>query len=96
MDIKEIFENEYISATLFLFILMYAHKAKMQLPDWILDLFKNDIFRIFFISLIAMIPAKQTPHVSLILAILFVIMMNLVNEKDTKEKIIQPFEKKLL
>lgn len=88
MSLKELVENEYFLGMLALVVMLYSGLSKPVLPKWISQLFKNDIFRVVFIALIAMIPAKQSPHVAIIIAIIFIMTLNFVFQEETREKII--------
>ena len=87
MSLKELVENEYFLGMLALVAMLYSGLSKPVLPKWISQLFKNDIFRVVFIALIAMIPAKQSPHVAIIIAIIFIMTLNFVFQEETREKI---------
>jgi hypothetical protein len=87
MDLQEIFNNEYVLAMLVLFVLLYSGLSRPELPKWVSDLFKNDIFRVIFIALIAMIPAKQAPHVAIIIAVVFVMTLHFVFQEETRENL---------
>lgn len=83
--LQEVFNNEYCLATLLVFAFVYAQMSAFDMPNWVQDLFKNDIFKIAFLSLIVMIPAHQAPHVAIIVAIIFVMTLNFLNEREMKE-----------
>jgi hypothetical protein len=85
MDNLEILNNEYFLATVMLFFIVYASLGQIDLPIWVADLFKNDIFKIAFLSLIVMIPAKQAPHVAILVAVVFVVTLNYLSQKEMKE-----------
>jgi hypothetical protein len=87
MSLEKIFDNEYVFAMLVLFVMLYSGLSRPELPKWVSNLFKNDVFRVIFIALIAMIPAKQAPHVSIIIAIMFVMTLHFVFQEETREKI---------
>jgi len=86
--LNKILNDKYVIAFLILFVSLYSDISKIVLPDWFLNLFKNDIFRLLFICLILLIPIKQSPHIAIIVSVLFIITLNLVFEKDTREKMI--------
>lgn len=85
MDIDKIFDNEYVNATVGLFLIVYASMGNMELPDWLVSLFKNDIFRVLYLSLLLMIPFEKAPSVSILVAIVFVVIMNYISNKSLKE-----------
>ena len=85
MNNLEFLNNEYFLATLTVFSIVYASMAKVELPQWIANLFKNDIFKIAFLSLIVMIPANKAPHVAILVAIVFVVTLNYLNQQEMNE-----------
>jgi hypothetical protein len=85
MDISKIFDNEYVNATIGLFLIVYASMGTIELPNWLVSLFKNDIFRVFYLSLLLMIPFEKAPSVSILVAIVFVVVMNYISNKTLKE-----------
>lgn len=87
INLQEILNNEYVLAMLVLFVALYAELTRIKLPKWFSDLFKNDVFRVLFIALIAIIPVKQSPHVAIIIAIVFVMTLHFVFENETREKL---------
>lgn len=87
MEFDKFLNNEYILAALTLFIVLYSGLFRPELPKWVTELFKNDIFKVVFIALIAMIPAKQSPHVAIIIAIVFVMTLHHIQEYETKENL---------
>ncbi len=86
MNLENIVDNEYLFAVLLIFLVSYSVLFRPTLPNWVSELFKNDIFRVIFIAFIAMIPAKQSPHVAIILAIIFVTTLHFIQQDDVKEK----------
>ncbi len=86
MSLQEIFNNEYVLAMLVLFVILYSGLSRPELPKWVSELFKNDVFRVVFIALIAMIPVKQAPHVAIIIAIVFVMTLHFVFQEEIHEK----------
>ena len=84
-DNIQVFNNEYLIAIITLFAMSYASLGMVELPKWVRELFKNDIFKVVFLSLIAMIPAKKDPHVAILIAIVFVVTLNYLNQHEMKE-----------
>lgn len=85
MDINKYLNNEYVVATLTAFAIVYASQSRIELPKWLVDLFKNDIFRVLYLSLLLMIPFDKAPHVSLIIAIVFVVTMKYIGQQEVSE-----------
>jgi len=79
-----LYKDPYVSAALSLFLLMYAGMAAPQLPDVVLDLFDNEMFRLAVLFLIAY-TGNKNPTVSLLSAIAFVMTMNVLNQRKAQE-----------
>jgi hypothetical protein len=47
--------NEYVSGSLFLFVVLYLENTRVELPKFVVQLFENDIFRIIYLTLLLMI-----------------------------------------
>jgi hypothetical protein len=82
--VTDFLQNPYVSATLTLFLVLYGGLAKPDLPDFILDLFDNAIFRMLVLFLIAY-TASNNPQVAILVAIAFTITMNLLSERKMAE-----------
>lgn len=85
MNFQTIVNNEYVIAILTIILVLYATQAQVKLPSMIENLFKNDIFRAVFLSLLLIFNFKKAPHIALIVAIVFVITMNYIATKETRE-----------
>ena len=85
MDILNYVNNEYVLAVLTIFTIVYASQARVDLPRWLVKLFKNDIFRIIYLSLLLMVPFETAPHVAIILAIVFVVTLEFIHRQESKE-----------
>jgi hypothetical protein len=85
MDIEKYLNNEYVIGTLAVFAIIYASQSRMSLPSWLVTLFRNDIFRVAYLSLLLMIPFDKAPHVSIIIAIVFVVTMKYIGQQDAEE-----------
>lgn len=76
--------NPYVSATLTLFLVLYGGMAKPDLPDFVMDLFDNPLFRVAVLFLIAFTASKNA-QVALVVAVVFTVTMNLVSERKMAE-----------
>lgn len=85
MDISKVLNNEYLIGVLVIFCVIYASQYRPNLPNWIVKLFKNDIFRVVYLSLLLMIPFEKSPHVALIVALVFVITLHYINSQENYE-----------
>ncbi len=85
MDITNYVTNEYVLAVLTIFTIVYASQAQVDLPKWLVKLFKNDIFKVIYLSLLLMVPFETAPHVAIILAIVFVMTLAYIDKQEAKE-----------
>lgn len=86
MDIKSFTDNEYAVGIVALITIVYASLARPTLPAWLTKLFKNDVFRVVFLSLLLMFNFEKSPHVALTVALVFVVTLHYINENDAKEQ----------
>lgn len=77
--------NNYVSAFLRLFLVLYGGVAAPHLPNSVLKLFDNVAFRIFVLSLIVW-TANHDPAISVLIAISFVVSVNTLQGKKPFEK----------
>lgn len=77
-------QNPYVSATLTLFLVLYGGLAKPDLPDFVMDLFDNALFRVLVLFLIAFTASKNA-QVALLIAVGFTVTMNLLSERKMAE-----------
>lgn len=81
-----IFDNEYISIAVALFLALYGVAlSRGKLPKSIMDLFKNTTFRIIFLSLLLINNFDNTPHVSIAVAVVFVLTMDYLTKQELNE-----------
>jgi hypothetical protein len=85
MDVvTQYLQNPYVSATLTLFLVLYGGLARPDLPDFVMDLFDNAIFRMLVLFLIAY-TASNNPQIAIMVAVAFTLTMNLLSEKKMAE-----------
>ena len=84
---KSIFHNEYFIGTFSIFALLYLSKIRMPMPDKFSDLFKNDYFRILYLSLFLIIVVKKSPIVSFIIALIFIVGMKQIADEESFENV---------
>jgi hypothetical protein len=80
----DFFENKYFFAVFSVFMFMYAAQIRPTLPKFIMDLFQNPIFRVAILFLV-LVRGYKDPQFSLIIAVAFLLIMNVVNEQLFKE-----------
>jgi hypothetical protein len=85
MNSDSFLNNEYFLAVATILLVAYGTMANVALPDFITDLFKNDIFRVVFLSLLCIYRFNSAPHVALIIALTFVLTMYYLNLQERRE-----------
>lgn len=85
MNSDSFLNNEYFLAVATILLVAYGTMANVKLPDFITDLFKNDIFRVVFLSLLCIYRFNSAPHVALIIALTFVLTMYYLNLQERRE-----------
>lgn len=78
-------DNQYVAAIIGCLVVVYASQGQINLPKPVRNIFKNDIFRIIFLSLLVLIGTKSPPHVALAIAIIFVLTLHFINRQETFE-----------
>jgi uncharacterized membrane protein YdjX (TVP38/TMEM64 family) len=76
--------NPIFATVITIILAVYAALASPRLPNFIKTLFDNSIFKIIIITFIGY-RANKNPQLSLMVAIAFVVTLNVISEKDTKE-----------
>jgi chromate transport protein ChrA len=76
--------NPYFATILTIILTVYASLASHKLPNFLKKLFDNTLFKIIIISFIAY-RANKNPQLSILIAVCFVITLNFLAEKETKE-----------
>lgn len=77
-------DNKYINTYLTLFITIYAGLAREKLPNCILKLFENQIFKLLILTLIAY-RGNKDPQLSIMIAMAFTISVNAIAQKEMYE-----------
>lgn len=88
-SVANIANNDYVVAITGLIVVLYAWRSQIDVPDEVRRLFKNDIFRIVFLSLLVLVSSKTAPHVALAVAIIFVLTLHFINRQEMRENFIQ-------
>lgn len=79
-----VFENKYVYTAITIFVILYASQIGPKLPEYMMKLFDNNIFKIVFLFLI-LVRANKDPAFSLILGVAFVLISNYVRNQLLKE-----------
>ena len=84
MDVDYILDNQYVKAVLATFTVLYIATIRQELPSYIKNLFNNPIFRIVVLFIVVM-KANKDPTFSLIIAIAFVVTLDVLSVQQTEE-----------
>jgi hypothetical protein len=82
---KSFLDNPYVLGSLTIFVFAYASKSQVDIPDVFTDLFRNDIFRVLFLSLLLMLRFQKSPSVSILVSLFFVFIMGKIMSQETLE-----------
>lgn len=88
--ISSFFQNDIVNSVISLLLILYGSLAKPDLPDFVVKIFENSFFRVLVLSLVVY-KGNNDPTLALMIAVVFVVMMNFVTVKKIKEKFM--FEK---
>lgn len=91
-------DNDVTLIVLAFIVALYASSLRVELPEYIVKLFQNDIFRVVYLSLLLIISFKRPPHVAIALALIFVVTLYLLNlqESFANLKQLETFRSQLL
>lgn len=76
--------NTYVSGALTLFLILYASMVRPELPPTLMNMFDSSLFRVVFSALIVY-TASHNLQVSVLIAVVFVLSMNVLNEQKIAE-----------
>ena len=80
--LKPIFNNKQASVLVTMFLVFYGGIAGPELPQPVINLFDNAVFRVFVLSLIVY-KGNKNPTLSLVVAIGFVLIMDKLKKEET-------------
>lgn len=80
-------DNEYVVTALYLVAVLYATMAQVELPSFVRELFKNDIFRVMFLSLLLIVRFEQRPSVAVLIVMIYMYTMYLLNRDEVNENV---------
>jgi hypothetical protein len=81
----DVLNNPTVSAILTIFLIVYASRVNLPLPPYVRNLFKNEIFRVLFLSLLIVFRFDKAPSMALMIAIIFVLTLQMINNQEIKE-----------
>lgn len=77
-------DNKYVSTAITIVIGLYASMLGPNLPQFVKDLFKNMLFKIFVLFLI-MYRANKDPSMSIVIAVAFILTLDYIYKSDAQE-----------
>ena len=84
-----VFDNEQSAIIIAIMVAAYGVAlAKYDLPSSIKKLFKNNIFRVFFLALLLIFTLDTVPHVAIAMALVFALTLHYINEWEIKEGLV--------
>ena len=84
MELENILENQYVSTSLAVFLVLYGGLAAPKLPKSMIKLFGNPIFRMLIIFLIAYTSSKNH-SIALVATIVLILIMQESNDDEPVE-----------
>jgi hypothetical protein len=84
MALENVLENQYVSTSLAVFLVLYGGLAAPKLPKSMLNLFSNPIFRMLVIFLIAYTSSKNH-SIALVATIVLILIMQESNDEKQVE-----------
>ena len=86
-----IFEHKYLSIIFTMFLVFYSSRAAPKLPNFMLKLFDNAIFRILILTLIVY-KGNRDPQFAIMIAVCFTISMNILSKQKLFEGFTDTFD----
>lgn len=80
-----ILNNNYVHAVLAILTTIYLSAGRVSIPAFIKNLFKNNIFRLVFLSLLLVYRFDKSPHIAFMIALIFVATMSHIGEQEMME-----------
>lgn len=78
--------NDYVAAITSLFVALYGLAlGRVELPNYLKNLFTNNIFRTIFLALLVIYGFGKAPHVGFSVALIFIITMYHLEKQEIKE-----------
>ena len=93
--VTKILNNDYVFALLAIAAFAYGQRAGPKLPQWLIDVFSKDIVRVLFLSLLLVIRFESRPTVALIIAVMFVYILQYIYIEQFQENFTSDIAKKL-
>lgn len=77
--------NEYVTIISAMLVALYGSREHIKLPNFIKTLFKNNIFRVVFLSSLLVYKFESNPQIALTVALVFVLTMYFIDQQEEKE-----------
>jgi len=81
---NKVLNNNYVKAAIPLFLVLYSSLARPQLPQFVMDLFDNSIFRLAILTLVVFM-GNGNIQIALLTAVAFTITLSMLNEQKIAE-----------
>lgn len=86
MNFLDFLDNDYTAVAIALFLGLYAIiLSRVELPDYVRNLFTNNIFRVVWLTLLLVFNFNKSPHTAIVVAMIFVLTLHYLNEREVKE-----------
>ena len=82
--LSTVFRNKYSSTLITMFLVFYSGLAAPKLPNFVVGLFENPIFRILILSLIVY-NGNRDPQFAIMIAVGFTVTMNIISKQKLFE-----------
>lgn len=87
---SDILNNDLFVAVMAILLIVYGLTlARVGLPDYIRNLFANNIFRVAFLSLLLIHNFNNAPHVAIIVALVFVLTLEYLSDQELQESMVR-------
>lgn len=81
-----ILDSDAATIGIAVFVALYGLTlGRVQLPEYIRNLFNNGIFRVVFLSLLLVFNFNKQPHVAVAVALVFVLTLHYMNKQEEEE-----------
>ena len=85
ITVTNVLNNEYVFAIIAILAFAYGQRAALKPPNWLMNLFSNNIFRVFYLALLLIVRFESRPTIAIIMALVFVYVLQYIYVKETKE-----------
>ena len=83
----ELLEDGSVITGLYLITALYAGLLRNNIPMPIYELFKNNLFRLVFLSLLLIVRFDKNPHVAILIVFVFIYTIYMINQTEVNENI---------